>query len=111
MSQSLREYPFSDREACDFEVLSDNAEGIRCEAGIVTIPKSNFGHLNVDEHEFILMKFLEIERNNAEVPKTVLLNAKRTENYIHISGQSKHAFQACALNHSATSPSEVLTSV
>jgi len=33
------------------------------------------------------MKFLEIERNNAEVPKTVLLNAKRTENDIRISGQ------------------------
>jgi len=87
MSQSLREYPNSDREAYGFEVLSDNAEGIQCEEGIVRIPKSNFGHLSVDEHEFILMKFLEIERNHAEVPKTVLLNAKRTENTIHISGQ------------------------
>jgi hypothetical protein len=87
MSQSLRQYPNSNREACNFEVLSDNAEGIRCEEGIVTIPKSNFGHLSVDEHEFILMKFLEIERNHAEVPKTVLLNAKRTKNDIRISGQ------------------------
>jgi len=87
MSLSLKQYTNSDRKARDFEVLSENAEGIRCEHGIVIIPKSNFGHLAVDEDEFILMKFREIEPNHAEVPKTILLNAKRTENYIHISGQ------------------------
>lgn len=75
------------KEANGFEVLSENAAGISCDAGIVTIPKSNYGHLAVDEDEYILLKFYEVERNKAELPKTVLLKAKRTETDVRISGQ------------------------
>jgi len=74
-------------EAYGFEVLSENSEGISCKAGIVTIPKANYNHLAVDEAEYILMKYLKVERNNAEVPQTVLLEAKRVANDVRISGQ------------------------
>jgi hypothetical protein len=77
----------SEAEAFDFEVISENASGISCDAGIVTIPKSNFGHLAVDESEYILMKYLKIESNKAEVPQTVLLKARRVANDVRISCQ------------------------
>lgn len=87
MGQKTTTTKLSEVEAYGFEVLSENAEGISCDAGIVTIPKSNYGHLAVDEAEYILMKYLKIEKSNAEVPKTVLLKAKRVANDVRISCQ------------------------
>ena len=77
----------SETEAFGFEVLSENATGISCDAGIVRIPKSNYDHLAVDEAEYILMKYMKVERNNAEVPQTILLQAKRVDNDVRISCQ------------------------
>ena len=76
----------SETEAYGFEVLSENATGISCDAGIVRIPKSNYDHLAVDEAEYILMKYMKVDRNNAEMPQTILLQAKRVNNYVRISG-------------------------
>lgn len=73
--------------AFGFEVLTENASGISYDSGIVTISKENYGHLAVDESEFILMKYMKIERNKAEVPQTVLLRAKRVANDVRISCQ------------------------
>lgn len=92
MNEGMMTYdtPLSRRnelEAYEFEVLSENAAGISCDAGIVTIPKANYSHLAIDEAEYILMKYLKIEQNNAEVPQTVLLEAKRVANDVRISGQ------------------------
>ena len=77
----------SETEAFGFEVLSENATGISCDAGIVRIPKSNYDHLAVDEAEYILMKYMKVERNNAEVPQTILLQARRVANDVRISCQ------------------------
>lgn len=74
-------------EASSFEVLSENAAGISFDDGIVTISKANYKHLAVDEGEYILMRYLAIEKNHAEVPKTVLLRAKRTATDVTISSQ------------------------
>ena len=74
-------------QAYSFEVVSENATGISFGAGIVTIPTATYDHLIVDETEYILMKYIKIYRNNAEVPQTVLLQAKRVANDIHISDQ------------------------
>ena len=87
MTLKLGPSPYDKSEAHGFEVLSENAAGIFCDEGIVTIPKSNFGHLAVNEEEYILMKFLEVERNMAEVPKTILLKATRNATDVQISGQ------------------------
>lgn len=87
MTFKLELSPYDESEAHGFEVLSENAVGISCDEGIVTIPKSNYRHLAVDEEEYILMKFLEVEKNLAEVPKTILLKAKRNATDVQISGQ------------------------
>lgn len=87
MTLKLGPSPYDETEAHGFEVLSENAAGISCDEGVVKIPKSNFKHLAVDEEEYILMKFLEVERNMAEVPKTILLKAKRNATDVRISGQ------------------------
>ena len=80
----------SESEAYDFEVLSENATGISCKSGIVTIPKENYGHLAVNEAEYILMKYMKVDRNNAEMPQTILLQAKRVNNHVRISGPYKN---------------------
>ncbi len=77
----------NEAKAYGFEVLSENATGIYCDGGIVTIPKANYGHLAVDQAEYILMKYMKVDRNNAEIPQTILLQAKRVANDVRISCQ------------------------
>jgi len=60
---------------------------------MVMIPKESYEHLSVDEHEHILMKFIEVQENTAEIPQTLLLQAKKTMTDVKILGQfENHIF-------------------
>jgi len=74
-------------EIRDFEIISQNASGVSCKGGIVIIPKANYEHLSVDDCENILMKFIEVQKNKTEIPKTVLVQARKTPADVIISGQ------------------------
>ena len=65
-------------ETSEFEVLSQNDSGISFDGRVVTISKSSYDHLAIDEYQDILMTYKVLDRNRAEIPRTVLLKAMRT---------------------------------
>lgn len=83
LDQTLR----NENEIREFAVISQNASGVSCRGGIVIIPKSNYEHLSEDEYEHILMSFVEVKENKAEIPKTLLVKAKKTTTDVKISSE------------------------
>jgi len=76
-----------DDDVIHVDGISKNAADISRKGGIVRIPKANYDHLEIDEFEHILMKFLEVQENTTEFPKPLRLKAKKTLSEIRLSGQ------------------------
>jgi len=84
--------PSNDREfeTSEFEVLSENDSGISFDGRVVTISKSSYDHLAIDEYQDILMTYKVIDKNRAEIPRTVLLKAIRTGDGVSVSSLSEN---------------------
>jgi len=84
--------PSNDREfkMTEFEVLSENDSGITFDGRVVTISKKSYDHLAIDEYQDILMSYKVIDKNRAEIPRTVLVKALRTGDGVSVSSLSEN---------------------
>lgn len=87
MTLLIDQTTITEDEIENFEIISQNSSGIICKGGIVVVPKSIYEHLAVDDYEHILMKFVEVQKNNTEIPKTLLMKARKTSADVKISGR------------------------
>lgn len=70
----------------DFKVVTENPSGVSFDGRTVKISKPAFNHLAVGEDEDVLMTYVLVDEYNAEIPKVILLNAKRCSHGITVTG-------------------------